>query len=1583
MLAKSRRFLCLLMCLTFIGAAAGTAAADAPRPAGGGPVHWRLADSGANTAAFVGDPKGGEAVVYPRGIAGEPPSASITQTAASGKLLSAYSWSQLPDAIAETDSFALAVSGESDGDADGLHTALDIAVDNSFLARVSADGAKGADASASVSFKVPKGKPDSFTVLFTIQNFMTHNSIQIYYMYKRYDGPTPAEETTPQFTPSWPDKAPPYYTKRSDVFGLYSVEDSDPPAYRIYGQPYQGKPGFYPSDETGSLLSDTPIDPEAERPDSQPRFSAADPGTLPDGYKKLSDGLYGYVNPDGSLTYRVYGSYPDSPTGFYPADASGSAVSSTPIDPQEDGPQPPPVPVGFVPASPEKAEYADRRSVSLFAFTDRDGQVVYRSYGSLSGAAPAYYPSDAEGNVAPDAQPVDPAQDYIDYVKGFGMAAPSSQPPTFYTPSVCEDGTPYWSIINGATGEKDYRVYGRLNGRGPFYYPAEVMFENSDPSGKALSLTVPDGAQPIDPEQDYNDYIKGFELVPYTPTDFDFYEPVEGADGVLWRFLSSNGAWLYRAYGSMNQTENAFYPSDENGNVDENAVPVTRDQDRSRLPVFTHLKPEDSVPFFYDAQAGGDPPETYMILGTDPALYRAYGVWTYGEAGYFPADARGRVAIGTASVDVNDDYDAYASGFVSTQASAADVPWFYSAITDGALWIVTDNDGNLYHRAHGYLAGSGPAFYPADAYGNVSEDAKPITADEDFTAFVKGFVPKTPSSVPTYYRIVRESVFEFESEGLLYTRVYGSVDRQDPAFYEAEAGDKPAENAQPIDTAEEFERLISGLRPTLPLEKVPYFYTEIGKAAFSLADRSGAPMYRVYGSLNGGPLAYYPTDKDGSLVEGAVPVNPDEDFSDYVEGFVLMVPEVIPSYYRTIQDGIYEFDAEGVQYRRVYGSIDRLPAAFYEAANGGDEPLPGLLPVDPGEEFERLVSGLRSAPPEEDAPYYYEAVNGSLYTLLDRDGKELYRVYGSVDGGPKSYYPTDKEGRLLEGARPIDPAADFKDYVEGFAASTPKTTPAYYRQTGKGIYEFESEGLLYSRVFGSRDRQPAAFYDSAGNGLPLEGAQPIDTDEEFKQLISGLRPTLPLEAVPYYYNEIGKAMYTLPDSEGSALYRVYGSLDGGSPAYYPTDENGVLLGEEPVDPATDFSAYVAGFVPAIPSEVPEFYRAVSDDIWAILNDSGVTLYRVYGSIDRTPAAFYKSDAQGAPPAEYVEPVNIQQDSEINVDGFISMKPPTVIIPDYYALTENESAEDGTNVWVFRDGTGVVHYRAYGVLGSDGPDFYECDESGNVLATATPVDKAIDLISLATPTPAPTPTPVPTPTPIPTPTPSPIPTPSPTPIPTPTPTPIPTPSPTPTPTPTPTPSPTPTAAPSLEPTPTATLSPTLASTAAAVSTPTPKPAPTTTLAPSPAPTDQSTQVQFSPIVTSTVQAANAGAQGSSGTEVNPLQVASAQNTNTPVPTAEPTSTPTATQEPTVAPTATPEPTATPTAAPTPTTEPTPTPEPTAEPTPVPTATAEPTAESTASPAPTAPANNLNILWITLAVIVVIGIIALATRKPKKK
>ncbi|MDR1569757.1 MAG: hypothetical protein LBS72_04630 [Oscillospiraceae bacterium] len=1342
MSVESRRILRFLICLLLlIGAAIPSSFADAPRPAGGGPVHWRLTEAGTLADAFVNDPLGGNVSAAPRGFNGgaDNASLSITQTIGENTLVSTYDWPAPPDAMESGKDYSININTSSKGDSEDLHTVLDVSLDAEHLARVSADGAKNAAPNVSALLRVPKGKPDSFTLLFTLRNFRTNTLAQVFYKYELYDGPVPANEVIPDFTPGWSDTAPDYYIQRSDVHGLYELKDSDPPVYRRFGTPYGGYAGFYPSDAQGELLSNVAVDPDAELPDIiAPIFEYAKPSALPDGYQQISDLIYGFKNPDGTLSYRVYGSYPNTPTGFYSANASGEPTANTPLDPQTDGPKATEPPVGFVGMAPEVSVYADRSSVSLFSFVDRDGRTLYRNYGSLNGGAPAYYPSDESGNVAPDARSVLPEQDYELYIEGFGFAVPTQSPPSFYEPQVCADGTPYWTVYD-VDGAPHDRVYGRLNGRGPFYYPADIIFEGDDRSKGALYAAVANGAEPINPENDYSAYIKGFQPLQYTLTEYDFYDSIEDSNGTLWRFLDSSGAWEYRAYGSMNRTEPAFYPSDESGYVLDTAFPVSRDQDRARQPVFTPILPPSSPPFFYSALASDEQSSVYIykVLGSAPSVYRTYGTWSYGEPGYFVSDAQGCVEIGSPAVDTADDYEAYATGFIAIIPDESLIPSYYVSATPGAIWLIVDNDGVAHPRAYGYLAGVGPAFFPADAHGLVAQDAQPILPEQDFEQYVKGFVPSVPDEIPLYYKAVRDGVFEFESEGTLYTRVYGSVDRQPPAFYVAAENDRPAEDAAPIDIDEEFHALVEGLRP---------------------------------------------------------------------------------------------------------------------------------------------------APPPKNPPAFYEEIAPSLFRITDRDGQ--------------------------------------------------------------------------------------------------------------------------------------------------LLYRLYGSLNGGESVYYETNENGILSGEgNVVDPAVDFIEYYKGFETLEPDEIPNFYRIVGDGLWAILDESGSILYRVYGELNRSPAAFYESDGEGRLLDDMGWPVETEADAFINVDGFIPIAPPIDMIPEFYVPVLPSAGEDtAPQVWAFRDGNGTMRYRAFGVLGSGEPTFYESDPVGNVAIDAEPIAQIADVQALATPTPTPVPTATPTPTPKPTATPTPKPTATPTPKPTatstpkptatpspkPTATPTPKPTATPTPKPTATPTPKPTATPTPKPTatptpkPTATASPKPTATTTpkptATATPTPKPTATPTPKPTVASTSGSTvsptlKVTMTSAPTATVvvmptaegatvkntgQSANTGSQGANRTETAPLQTAE----QSPLVTAA-LSTPTAAvsaqaAEPSPAPTIEPSPslestpTLEPTAEPTPTIEPSGQPSPTAAPSLEPTATSEP-AEQTKQETSQ---NALWSLWIVLVVLAAVGLILLRVfRKPK--
>ena len=64
----------------------------------------------------------------------------------------------------------------------------------------------------------------------------------------------------------------------------------------------------------------------------------------------------------------------------------------------------------------------------------------------------------------------------------------------------------------------------------------------------------------------------------------------------------------------------------------------------------------------------------------------------------------------------------------------------YQAQENG-VYAVEDREGNKLYRTYGVKDGQAPAWYPCDENGDVPGDAQPVTAQEDYETFYRGFEP--------------------------------------------------------------------------------------------------------------------------------------------------------------------------------------------------------------------------------------------------------------------------------------------------------------------------------------------------------------------------------------------------------------------------------------------------------------------------------------------------------------------------------------------------------------------------------------------------------------------------------------------------------------------------------------------------------------------------------------------------------------------------------------------------------------------------------------------------------------------------
>ena len=379
-----------------------------------------------------------------------------------------------------------------------------------------------------------------------------------------------------------------------------------------------------------------------------------------------------------------------------------------------------------------------------------------------------------------------------------------------------------------------------------------------------------------------------------------------------------------------------------------------------------------------------------------------------------------------------------------------------------------------------------------------------------------------------------------------------------------------------------------------------------------------------------------------------------------------------------------------------------------EGAKPRPTPFPGFLPVD-------LVRG--------GAPAYYDEVPGVEGLWRVTTAPDEYRAFGSMNGGEPRFYPADAEGNVEMGVRPADLTDDFMSYVQGFVPTTPAEVPPWYHEITEGVYGFTSrDGRQITRAHGRVDGAPDAFYPMVGDPAVVSTIEgPVDPEQDFVDFIDGFGAAIPPEAVSHY-QQSGN-VYSFTGRDGFPQHRVYGRLNGAEPAYYPSTEDGTIISEVPVDPQTDFDAYIKGFDAAEPAAIPKYYRQADEGLYYVLERDGTPQYRVFGVLDGEAPAFYPADASGNR-LEGAPPVLPEDDFDAYIAGFEPGTPADV--PQFY----NET--DVPGVWAFQDVDGQTHYRAYGSLNRGEPAFFPSDAEGNAAVDALPVNPASDLLILPPP-----------------------------------------------------------------------------------------------------------------------------------------------------------------------------------------------------------------------------------------------------------
>ena len=423
------------------------------------------------------------------------------------------------------------------------------------------------------------------------------------------------------------------------------------------------------------------------------------------------------------------------------------------------------------------------------------------------------------------------------------------------------------------------------------------------------------------------------------------------------------------------------------------------------------------APAYYDEVPGVD---GLWRVTTEPSEYRAFGSMNGGEPRFYPADAEGNVVRGVPPADLTDDFMSYVQGFVATRP--AKLPPYYHEISDG-VYGFTSRDGQLITRAHGRVDGAPDAFYPmVGDPAVVSTIEGPVDPERDYADYIEGFGAATPSEAVSHYR-QSGNVYAFTGrDGLPQYRVYGRLNGAEPAYYPS-TEDGVIVSETPVNPQADFDAYIKGFDAAEPAV-IPKYYHQADNGLYYVLERDGTPQYRVFGVLDGQAPAFYPADAYGNRLEGAPPVFPEDDFNAYIAGFEPARPGEVPQFYNeTGVPGVWAFqDVNGTTHYRAYGSLNRGEPAFYPSDAEGNVAV-DALPVYPASDLLILPPPpVFVAATPENLPAFYVPVPGyeGVYSFVDENGDNVYRVYGGYDDQEPAFYPSNACGTLLDDAGPVN-----------------------------------------------------------------------------------------------------------------------------------------------------------------------------------------------------------------------------------------------------------------------------------------------------------------------------------------------------------------------------------------------------------------------------------------------------------------------------------------------------------------------------------------------------------------------------------
>ncbi|MDL2317922.1 hypothetical protein LJC74_02345, partial [Eubacteriales bacterium OttesenSCG-928-A19] len=430
-------------------------------------------------------------------------------------------------------------------------------------------------------------------------------------------------------------------------------------------------------------------------------------------------------------------------------------------------------------------------------------------------------------------------------------------------------------------------------------------------------------------------------------------------------------------------------------------------------------------------------------------------------------------------------------------------------------------------------------------------------------------------------------------------------------------------DAQPVDPDADYTEHIAGFGAAKPTEPVRH-YEEISEDLYGFTGRDGVTRYRVYGRYNGRVPAYYEADEQGALAGDAKPLDPMDDFESYIRGFDAAAPENAPAHYTPVTESIFAIeDRDGEILHRVFGVKDGEEPAYYASDERGVLLDESAGAIDPEDDFENYVAGFIPVD-KADAPKYYEATEvPGVWAFLDKDGNSHHRAYGSLNRGEPAFYPSDALGNVERDALPVQPASDLAIMpMPTFTAQTPQAAPIHYSivPEHEGLYSFTGkDAKVVHRVYGAYPNEAPAYYDATETGEPrVPYSDPIEPDAEYQEHFGAFEPKTP-EEIPQRYGPVAEneSLFTFENHQKEPVYRVYGELDAGDPAFYPADEQGSITSGAKVDPAEDLQRNIAPIISSTvitPAPSPEEtdpvqrMRTGGSDRWSDPNGPQPTQY---------------------------------------------------------------------------------------------------------------------------------------------------------------------------------------------------------------------------------------------------------------------------------------------------------------------------------------------------------------------------------------